>query len=204
MKKAFAENYINPVVERFSELDTPNGGFYTSIPQAVQYCWFLDDKELSVLLALSTYADENGRCKVYQRTLARKVKIKSTTTLRTKLKSLVKKRFILQVNTDGESSIYQIKDYSTNPYILLSEAIEKVEQVAKKKYGVSVSKIAETMDELIASKIDYMAMITKIEESFNGYDVALKSVQGYVNEALGLEMDISLQTKNLDGNEVLR
>lgn len=195
MKKAFVENYINPVFGRFSELDTPNGGFYTSIPQAVQFCYFLNDKEVNILLALSTYADENGRCKVYQRTLADKVRIKSTTTLRTKLKGLVKKRFIWQVNTDGKACVYQIKDYFSNPYVILSEAIQKVEQIAKKNYGVSASKIAQVREGLLSKKTKYMAMITEIEGSSNGYAVAIKSVQGYVNKELKLEMVITLDDK---------
>lgn len=203
MKRKFGEQHIDPVVSSFKELNSPSGGFYTVVPQVVQRCLFLEPKSISVLMTLMSYADEKGLCKVNQATIARQVRIKSIKTIDKALDDLVSKRFILKANKIGQANDYKFRDWSNNPYLILSEAIQKVEIEAKKS-GVTVKSICKVLDKLIEDESIYTPIVKAIEEGVDSYLIAINSVLSFVNDSLGTKIDISVEKKKSSGKRGLK
>lgn len=185
MNAKFRKNFIDSAVKEFTKVETPNGKFYTVVLQSVHSCHFLDDKELRIILALSAFADGFGSDTINQQRLARKTKISSLTTLRTKLNKLEEKFFI--VMKDGSENVnggvpltYTLREFHSNPYILLSEAIDAVEPVAKKLFNVSTDNVVKKLDKIVRDKELCSSMIAEIPHSIEGYEVALKMVVQHI------------------------
>jgi hypothetical protein len=88
--------------------------------------------------------------------------------------------------------MYKSTNWTENPYLILSEAIYVVEELAKKQYGVNADKITKKMNLLTDKEEKHKRLIDSIIESGFSYKEALKLVCDYANEELKLDMVISL------------
>ncbi|PEF38835.1 helix-turn-helix domain-containing protein [Bacillus wiedmannii] len=192
MQPAFKEKYVDPVRNHFKELGTKNGEYYVPFSQVVQRCVFLKPNHKMVLLELMSWFNEKGRCEVNQKTICRNTGIRSVNTVDTVLDYLVDMKFILKSNKLGFKNTYISTNWTENPYLILSEAIYAVEELAKKQYGVNADTITKKMNSLIDKEDSHKRLIDSIIESGFSYKEALKVVCAYANKELKLEMVIPL------------
>jgi len=192
MQPAFKEKYVDPVRNHFAELGTKNGEYYVPFSQVVQRCVFLKPNHRIVLLELLSWFDEKGCCEVNRDTICRNTGIRSPKTVGILLDDLVKMRFILKSNKLGFKNMYKSTNWAENPYLILSEAIYAVEELAKKQYGVNADKITKKMNLLTDKEEKHKPLIDSIIESGFSYKEALKLVCDYANKELKLDMVISL------------
>ncbi|HDP4772777.1 TPA: hypothetical protein P6R03_005904 [Pseudomonas aeruginosa] len=190
MQPAFKEKYVDPVRNHFAELGTKNGEYYVPFSQVVQRCVFLKPNHKMVLLELMSWFDEKGRCEVNQQTICRHTGIRSAKTVDAVLDYLVGIQFILKSNKLGFKNTYKSTNWAENPYLILSEAIYAVEELAKKQYGVNVDKITKKMYLLTDKEEEHKPLIERIIASGFSYEEAFKLVLDYANRELKLDMAI--------------
>ncbi|HFK1736410.1 hypothetical protein [Bacillus paranthracis] len=195
MQPAFKEKYVDPVRNHFADLGTKNGEYYVPFSQVVQRCVFFKPNHKAVLLELMSWFDEKGRCEVNRDTIVRNTGIRSPKTVGILLDDLVKMRFILKSKKLGFKNVYKSTKWDKNPYLLLSEAIYAVEELAKKQYGVNADKITKKMYLLADKEERHKPLIDRIIESGFSYEEALQLVCDYANKELKLEMVIPLEDK---------
>ncbi|MCU5474078.1 helix-turn-helix domain-containing protein [Bacillus paranthracis] len=195
MQPAFKEKYVDPVKKHFADLGTKNSGYYVPFSQVVQRCVFFKPNHKAVLLELMSWFDEKGRCEVNQQTICRNTGIRSLKTVDTVLDFLVERKFILKSNKLGFKNVYKSTKWDENPYLLLSEAVYAVEELAKKQYGVNADKITKKMYLLADKEERHKPLIARIIESGFSYEEALQIVCDYANKELKLEMVIPLDDK---------
>ncbi|WP_415811150.1 hypothetical protein, partial [Bacillus mobilis] len=125
-----------------------------------------------------------GKDRTNQSRLKKRANISSPTTLRDKLISLEEKYFI-EINSSenkngGVPLTYTLKDLHSNPYILLSEAMEEVEGLAKEYYNVSTDNIVKKLNKIVRNENVYSSMVAEIPHSIEGYQVALEKVAEHI------------------------
>ncbi len=116
------------------ELEGVHNTFFVIVPDVLRRCMFLSSSEKDILWELFSWAgNDEGYCEVLQDIIATNCNM-SVSTVKTALKSLLKKGFIIKRMASRRKNRYKIANLSKNPYVLLSEMLYNIIQNNYKKF----------------------------------------------------------------------